>query len=97
LDLEQVSGTARIGDRVYLFKQGSDPRGIFGVGEIIEPPLLRTDPTDIDNGPRHRARIRFDALVDPSRAFLLDYQTVQGIVPETLITAQASGNRVADT
>jgi putative restriction endonuclease len=88
--------TARIGDRIYLFKQGSDPRGIFGVGEIIELPRLQMDPTDIDKGPRHRAKIKFDALVDPGRAFLLDYRTVQNIVPETLITAQASGSRVPD-
>ena len=88
--------TARIGDRIYLFKQGSDPRGVFGVGEIIDAPRLRTDTTDIDEGPRHRIKIRFDRLVDPSREFLLSYQTVQGIVPETLITAQASGNGVPE-
>ena len=85
---------AQIGDRVYLFKQGSDPRGIFGVGEVIEAPHMQTDPTDIDEGPRYRARIRFSRLVDPSRAFLLDYQAIQDIVPGTLIVAQASGNRV---
>lgn len=88
--------TARIGDRVYLFKQGSDPRGIFGLGEIIEPPRQQTDPTDIDEGPRYRAKIRFDRLVDPSRTFMLSYQAILGIVPETLITAQASGNRVPE-
>ena len=88
--------TARIGDRIYLFKQGSDPRGVFGVGEIIEPPRLQTDPTDIDEGPRYRAKILFYRLVDPSREFLLDYQTIEDIVPETLITAQASGNGVPE-
>ena len=88
--------TARIGDRIYLFKQGSDPRGVFGVGEIIEPPRLQTDPTDIDEGPRYRAKIPFYRLVDPSREFLLDYQTIEDIVPETLITAQASGNGVPE-
>lgn len=88
--------TAGIGDRIYLFKQGSDPRGIFGVGEIIEPPGLKADPTDIDEGPRYRAKIRFHKLVDPTRAFLLDFQAIQDLVPETLITAQASGNRVPE-
>ena len=88
--------TARIGDRIYLFKQGNDPRGIFGVGEIIETPRLQTDPDDIDGGPRHRAKIRFNRLVDPSQEFLLDYQTVQEIVPQTLITALASGNGVPE-
>lgn len=86
--------TARIGDRIYLFKQGSDPRGIFGVGEIIESSRLLTDPTDIDEGARNRVKILFNQLVDPSRAFLLDYQTIKDIVPGKLIAAQASGNRV---
>lgn len=85
---------AQVGDRVYLFKQGPDPRGIFGVGEIIEPPRLQTDCFDIDKGPKPRAKIRFDRLVDPGRQFLLDYKEIQGVVPEALITAQASGNRV---
>lgn len=88
--------TARIGDRIYVFKQGPDPRGIFGVGEISESPRLQTDPTDVDKGLRYRARIRFDRLVDPGQTFLLGYQTIQDIVPETLITAQASGNGVPD-
>lgn len=87
---------AQVGDRVYLFKQGRDPRGVFGVGDIIEAPRMQTDPTDIDEGPRHRAKIRFSRLVDPSRAFLLDYQAIQDIVPGTLIAAQASGNRVPE-
>src|SRR4051794_7611685 len=61
--------SANVGDRVYLFKQGSDPRGIFGAGEIIEPPRLQEDPTDIDEGPRYRAKIRFDQLIDPRQGF----------------------------
>ena len=85
---------ARVGDRVYVFKQGSEPRGIFGVGEIVESPRQQVDPTDIDKGPAYRARIRFDRLVHPGRSFLLNYQVIQDIVPEALINAQASGNAV---
>jgi len=76
-----------------LFKQGSDPKGVFGVGEIIERPGLQTDPSD-NEGPRYRAKIRFDRLVDPSREFLIGLDTINDIVPETLVNAQASGNRV---
>ena len=83
--------TARIGDRVYLFKQGSDPRGIFGVGEITESPRVQVDETDLDEVPRHRVKIMFNRLVDPSREFLLDYDIIKDILPETLISAQASG------
>lgn len=88
--------TARTGDRVYLFKQGADPRGIFGVGEIIDLPQLRMDPTDIDEGPRYRAKIRFKFLVDPSETFLLDYQTIRDFLPEKLVNSQASGIRVPE-
>lgn len=87
---------ARAGDRVYLFKQGSEPRGLFGVGEIAESPRLQTDPTDIDQSLRYRAKIRFDRLVDPRREFLIEFDAIAGIVPETIITAQASGIRVPD-
>lgn len=78
--------SARIGDRVYLFKQGSDPRGVFGVGEIIETPRLQSDPTDIEKKPRHGAKMRFDRLVDPTREFLLGFDTVNRIVPQTRLT-----------
>ena len=88
--------TAQVGDRVYLFKQGVDPRGIFGVGEIIDSPKLRMDPTDIDEGQRYRVKIRFNCLVDPAQKFLLDYQVIRDILPETLVTAQASGTRVPE-
>src|SRR4051812_27622895 len=88
--------SARIGDRVYLFKQGSDPRGIFGVGEVIELPRLQRDPTDTDQTLRNRAKIRFDRLVDPRQEFLLGFNVVNEIVPETLITAQSSGNGVPE-
>ena len=88
--------TARVGDRVFLFKQGNDPRGIFGFGEVIEPPSAQVDPTDINREPRPRAKIRLERLVDPAQTFLLDLQALEGVVPETLITAQASGNSVSE-
>jgi hypothetical protein len=49
------------------------------------------DPADIDRGPTYRAKIRFDRLVDPSRELLIEFDTISKIVPDTLITAQASG------
>jgi hypothetical protein len=83
--------SAKIGDRVYLFKQGSDPRGLFGVGEIVEAPREQDDPTDIEGASRYRAKIRFDQLADPSREFLIGFEDIEEIAPEFLITAQASG------
>lgn len=86
--------SAKVGDRVYLFKQGSDPRGVFGVGEIIEAPRLQGDPADIEGKPSFRAKIRFDMLVDPSREFLIGFEIINKTVPKTLIDAQASGDAV---
>ena len=88
--------SAKIGDRVYLFKQGDDPKGIFGTGEIIEAPREQEDPTDTEGVFRYRAKIRFEQLVDPSRNFLIAFKEVERIVPEFLISAQASGARVPE-
>ena len=85
------------GDRVYLFKQGNDPKGIFGVGEIIENPRRQTDPTDIDAGEVYRAKIRFNGLVDPSRKFLLGFDEIRDIIPDTLEGSQSSGVSVSET
>ena len=87
---------AQTGDRVYLFKQGGNPKGIFGIGELMEPPRLQDDPTDGSGGLQHRAKIRFQQLVDPSEAFLLDYEAIQSILPESLVAAQASGTKVPE-
>lgn len=85
---------ARSGDRVFLFKQGENPRGIFGLGELIENPRDQFDPTDIDAGLTPRARIRLTHLINPSQGFLLDYESIEDVVPKNLVEAQQSGNRV---
>jgi putative restriction endonuclease len=87
--------SAQSGDRVYLFKQGDNPRGIFGVGNITGGPENRSVPSD-DLGPVPRALVRFEQLVDPSTDFLLRLEEIEDVVPPTLINAQASGNSVAD-
>ncbi len=85
--------SAQIGDRVYLFKQGDDPRGIFGVGSIIQGPELR--PSD-QGGARPQALIRFETLVDPTEGFLLRLDEIDDFVPPNTVAAQASGNSVPD-
>lgn len=90
------SKTASIGDRVYLFQQGRGPRGIFGVGELIEPPRQQIDPTDIDAGLTDRARIQLTHLVNPAHAFLIDYDAIADVIPKSLVDAQQSGNGVPD-
>ena len=89
-----ASHKAQPGERVYLFKQGDGPRGIFGIGSIKESPREQLDLTDNETIPRYRARIRFNHLVDPARAFILEHPALQDVVPESLISAQASGTTV---
>ncbi|GGC69247.1 hypothetical protein GCM10011504_53930 [Siccirubricoccus deserti] len=87
--------SARVDNRIYLFKQGFDPRGIFGVGTIVQGPEYRDNSSDHE-GMQHRALIRFTALVDPTKGFLLAVPEIADIVPPSVINAQASGNKVAD-
>lgn len=90
------SKAASVGDRVYLFQQGSGPRGVFGIGKLIEAPRRQPDPTDIDAGVTERARIRLMHLVNPRSGFLLDYDAIADIIPQSLLDAQQSGNRVPE-
>jgi hypothetical protein len=84
---------AQIGDRVYVFKQGTQsPRGVIGVGEIVGLPQRRSTLTDPKM--RLRANIRFQNLVDPTGGFLLPLAEVEDFVPRNLIDAKRSGTLV---
>jgi putative restriction endonuclease len=86
---------ARVGDRVYVFKQGTaSPRGLIGVGEIVTAPDFRGTPTDPE--PRWRADIGFQKLVDPTQEFLLSLFAIEDVVPASLVAAAASGFSVPD-
>lgn len=81
---------ARVGDRVYVFKQGIGQRGIFGVGTIIDGPDNRDSPSD-NEGVQPRALIQFEKLVDPLHGFLLSLDEIDDLVPRTRINAPGSG------
>lgn len=86
---------ARVGDRVYVFKQGNaSPRGIIGVGEIVTMADERATPTDSDI--RWRVGVRFQKLVDPTVRFLLPLDAIEDFVPVSLVNAAASGFSVPD-
>jgi len=90
-----ANGDARVGERVYVFKQGTrSPRGIIGVGEIIGAPQKLSSPTDPKS--RLRANIRFQKLVDPTAGLLLRLDAIDDFVGSNLINAQQSGTRVPD-
>lgn len=85
--------SAKPGDRVFVFKQGQGPRGIFASGAIVGGPEERDSINDND-GRAWRALIMFDQLVDPTEDFLVSYEDLKAVVPKELIEAQASGNSV---
>jgi len=55
---------AQPGDRVFLMKQGEDPRGLFGSGKIVQGPY----PGDENS---FYVEISFDVLVDPVKTSVL--------------------------
>jgi hypothetical protein len=60
----------RVGDRVYLYKQGSSPRGVFGVGRASGPPIRNAAA-----GPKQRewqVPVVFDLIVDPFKTILVN-------------------------
>jgi hypothetical protein len=82
---------AKPGDLAFLFKQGVDPRGIFGFGYLLDAPSLREDPTD-SGPPRMRAKIRFVRLSDPkTQPLLISLGELLDVLPTWQINAQASG------
>jgi hypothetical protein len=90
-----ANSNARIGDRIYVFKQGTQsPRGIIGVGEIVSLPQMADTPTDSEK--RLRAKVRFQKMLDPTDGFLLPLAAIEDFVPKSLINAQSSGTLVPD-
>jgi putative restriction endonuclease len=79
---------AKPGDRGWLLKQGPGPRGIFGVGTILERPHRKRT---ADGKERSVARVRFERLTDPRGQHLIDEADVRAVLPDTKINAQASG------
>jgi hypothetical protein len=92
----QAHRQAKPGSRVYLFKQGRDPRGIFGVGEIAEEPRLIPDQSVNPASPQQFVPIRFLRLVDPTEEMLLPLDDLQDIVMPSSINANASGTTLTD-
>jgi hypothetical protein len=87
--------STRVGEKVFLFKQGDGARGIFGVGTVVSPTEMSAKLED-DEKMRPRAEIRFDALVDPEKDFLLSWAEIQDLIPPQLANQQSSGTVLAD-
>ena len=88
----RASRKAKVGDPVWLLKQGPGPKLIFGEGVIVAPPTLQ----DSGNGKlQPMATIRFSRLVDPLVAFIVDEPTTRSILSENQLAAQASGDPIS--
>lgn len=86
------SRKAKVGDQVWLLKQGPGPKAIFGEGIIAATPALQ----DAGNGKlQPMATIRFSRLVDPLAAFIVDEPTTRTILSENQLAAQASGDPIS--
>lgn len=83
---------AKVGDRVWLLRQGAGQRVIFGVGEIVQEPRAESD-TD---GIRGWTRVRFHRFTDPRVAFLIPEADVRAILRNSQISTQASGVQISD-
>lgn len=84
---------AQVGDSVWLLKQGTGPKGIFGYGRITRP----ADLGDAGNGKQQMmVNVAFSRFVDPEEGFLIDEATTRRVLSDKQMRAQASGNGISD-
>ncbi len=86
------SRLARVGNRAWLLRQGPGSKGIFGLGEITGPAKRQL----VDGNSQMMAPVRFTALSDPRRSFLISETDVRNILSEGQIRTQASGISLTD-
>jgi 5-methylcytosine-specific restriction protein A len=82
---------AEIGDRVYFYKQGKGPKGVFGVGNIVSKPFASTMVGSVE--PMMRTKVRVEKMVDPLEQMLIPADQVKYLLP---VNAQASGITIAN-
>jgi len=84
----------RPGDRVFLMRQGVEPRGIMASGCVLTPPTPGTigwDDTRLGETTNY-IDVRFDAILDPAKEAVLTRATLeQGLLGEVNWDTQAGG------
>lgn len=84
---------ASIGDRVWLLRQGSGPKVIFGKGRLIGSAKQDT----ASNGEiQWMAPIRFEAIVDPNTQHIVSESETRRILSDSQIKARASGGPITE-
>ena len=81
----------RPGDRAFLAKVGSTPRGIFGSGKVVSEPFL-SQHWDGENKKVPRVLIEFDILLNPEKDPILTIDKLdKGNLSKQQWTPQSSG------
>ncbi len=82
----QAHRQIRQGARAYLYKQGSSPKGIFAIADVVSDPFER--PKVEPGEARYAVELRFRVLLDPSKRFLVNEEqlAVLGASPNQLNT-----------
>lgn len=85
----QAHTKAKIGNRVWLLKQGKGPKGIFGVGSIASEPYRNDDQRE--GVGKKLAVIHFTTMVDPLGEMLISESATRRILTNQQMRTQASG------
>src|SRR5438445_6858040 len=89
------SKSVTIGSRLFLLRQGVEPKGIVGSGWATSAPRLRTPPEP--GRINHIVDVVFDMMLDPDRYPPLDWRTfTMPPLSEVHWTTQSSGISVPD-
>jgi hypothetical protein len=75
-------------ESVFLLKQGDNPRGIFGWGEVIG-----SWSRDLDGVAR--TRVLITEILDPREGTLLKYEELENILTKSELSTRSSGRRIS--
>ena len=88
---------AKVGDRVFIMKQGKNPRGLFGSGRITGKPFQNKNMTNKAGQHPWCVDVTFDQLVDPKKTLLVPYEELSRFYPERgLWNNQSSGIEIPE-
>jgi 5-methylcytosine-specific restriction enzyme A len=83
--------TIKPGDRAFLVRLGSEPRGIFAAGYVVSEPFLSKHWSDEDKDV-HRVLIEFEVLLNPEKEPILTLDILKtGNLEKQQWTPQSSG------
>ncbi len=89
-----------IGARVFLLRQGVEPKGIMAAGWVTHPPVPEAhwdDQRAARGDQAHYIRFAVESVIDPEAGDPLDLRdSVDGPLSTFPLNAAASGNRITD-